>query len=215
MLYDAERLAVAQTCHRLRRDGLVVGTAGNVSMRVDDHVVVSPSGLDYDDMTAEHVGVHLLDGSPVEAPLAPTSEMPLHLAVYAATDAQAIVHTHAPSSTALACVVDEVPTSHYYSAMFGGAVRVAEYATYGTDELAEHVLAALSQRTAALLANHGALTYGADLSQAHERTRYLEWVCDVQLRAMSSGLPVRTLPEEEIARVRERMAGYGQSVRST
>ena len=135
-MLSAERDAVADACRRLRREGLVVGTAGNVSVRVGDLVVISPSGVDYDELTGADVGVHALDGTAVETTLAPSSELPLHLAVYADTEHRAVVHTHAPHSTALSTLVDEVPPGHYYTAMFGGPVRVAPYATYGSAQLA-------------------------------------------------------------------------------
>jgi L-fuculose-phosphate aldolase len=204
------RAEVAATCRALRERGLVVGTAGNVSVRVGDEVAVSPSGVDYARLTADLVGVHRLDGSAVDAPLAPSSELPLHLAVYAGSTAAAIVHTHAPASTALSTVVDEVPASHYYVAMFGGPVRVAPYATFGSDELAANVAAALVGRTAALLGNHGAVVVADDLPVALERAGYLEYVCDQYLRALGTGRPVRTLPAAEIDRVAGLLAGYGQ-----
>jgi L-fuculose-phosphate aldolase len=94
MLLEQARDDVVRTCRELAAAGLVVGTSGNVSVRSGDLIAVSPSGLDYADLTAGLVGVHRLDGAPVEAPLRPTSEMPLHLAVYAVTGAGAIVHTH-------------------------------------------------------------------------------------------------------------------------
>lgn len=210
MLLADARAAVADACRRLRHDGLVVGTAGNVSIRADDLVVISPSGLDYDLLTPELVGVHDLEGHPVEAQLKASSELPLHLAVYRLTSAQAVVHNHAPTSTALSTVLDEVPASHYYTAMFGGPIRVAPYATFGTPELAESVAAALDGRTGALMGNHGAITVGDDLESAYQRIAYLEYVCDVQLRAMSTGLPVRTLPLDEIERVGALLGSYGQ-----
>lgn len=204
MIPDA-RAQVAKACRALRRDGLVVGTAGNVSVRVGELVAVSPSGLDYDELTADLVGVHRLDGTPVEAPLRPSSELPLHLAVYARTAALAVVHTHAPASTALSCVVDEIPASHYYTALFGGPVRVAPYATFGTDELAENVAASLVGRSAALMGNHGAVVVAATLAQALSLAGYLEYVCEVHLRAVGSGLPVRTLSAAEIDLVAGRL----------
>lgn len=213
MIPDA-REQVAQACRVLRRDGLVVGTAGNVSVRVGDLVAVSPSGLDYDDLTPELVGVHDMDGVPVDARLLPSTELPLHLAIYAQISAAAVVHTHAAASTALSCVVDEVPASHYYTAMFGGPVRVAPYATFGTDQLAMNVGTALHGRSAALMSNHGAVVVATTVSGALSLARYLEYVCDVHLRALATGLPVRTLPPAEIELVREKLAGYGQS-RST
>lgn len=196
----------------MRADGLVVGTSGNVSVRAGELVAVSPSGLDYDRMTPELVGVHRLDGSPVDAPLRPTTEMPMHLAVYGHTDARAIVHTHSTSGTVLSTLVDEVPPIHYLIAMFGGPVRVASYATYGTPELADSMIRALRDRTACLLGNHGAVTYGPTLAAAYTQAVQLEWICEVYLRASAGGIP-RLLPPEEIETVRRKLSTYGPAER--
>ena len=209
MLLGELRAEVAAVCGQLAAAGLVVGTAGNVSARAGDLIAVTPSGLDYPELTAGLVGVHGLDGGPVEAPLQPSSELPLHLAVYAATGAGAIVHTHSPAATATSALVDEVPAIHYQVAAFGGPVAVAPYATYGTDQLAGHVVAALAGRSACLMANHGAVTTGPDLRTALTRARALEWVCDVYLRAAAAGQP-RLLPADEIEKVVAKLAGYGQ-----
>jgi L-fuculose-phosphate aldolase len=208
--FEAERAQVVDACRYLSRSGLVVGTAGNVSVRVGDLVVISPSGVDYEAMSPRDVGIHDLEGAAVDAVLEPSSELALHLAVYRAYDHTAVVHTHGPASTALSTVVDEVPASHYYSALFGGAVRVAPYATFGTPQLADNVTAALRDRTAALMGNHGAVLVGAALPKVLSMVAYLEYVCDVQLRAMASGAPVRVLDDREIAEVGRRLAGYGQ-----
>ena len=210
MLLADARSAIVNSCQELSRSGLVVGTAGNVSVRVDDLVAVTPSGLRYAELTPELVGVHRLDGAAVEGPLAPTSELPLHLAIYAARpEVGAIVHTHSPAATALSTLVEEIPSVHYYVAMFGGPVAVAPYATYGTEELARNVVDALRDRTGCLMGNHGAVTVGPDLVSAHDKCVYLEWLCDVYLRASSAGSP-RLLPAAEIDAVGAKMAGYGQ-----
>jgi L-fuculose-phosphate aldolase len=210
MLLPDARAAIVATCQELSRSGLVVGTAGNVSVRQGDLVAVSPSGVRYAELTPELIGVHRLDGAAVEARLAPSSELPLHLAVYAARpEAGAVVHTHSLAATALSALVDEVPAVHYYVAMFGGPVLVARYATYGTEELARNVVDALRDRTACLMGNHGAVTFGPDLVAAHEKSVYLEWLCDVYLRASSAGTP-RLLPPSEIAAVAAKLTGYGQ-----
>ncbi len=210
MLLAEVRQEIADACRTLQQRGLVVGTAGNISVRVDDLVAISPSGVDYPGLTADDVGVHRLDGSPVEAPLKPSSEFPLHLAVYAERDVAAIVHTHGVPSSALSTVVDAVPTSHYYSALFGGQVRVAPYARFGSDALAANVLEALRDRTGALMAHHGAVTLGPSLAKALDLVAYLEYICDLQLRALATGLPVRTLSTEEIEGVVADLVGYGQ-----
>ena len=206
MLLADERAEVVTACQALRRDRLVVGTAGNVSVRAGDLVAISPSGVAYATLTPVTVGVHRLDGTPVEAPLRPSSELPLHLAIYAATDAAAVVHTHGVASTAVSTVLDELPAAHYYTALFGGPVRVSPYATYGTEALARSVVAALRDRSAAIMGNHGAVTVAATLERAYALAEYLEYLCDVHLRALATGLPVRTLPPDEIAAVAVRIA---------
>jgi L-fuculose-phosphate aldolase len=211
MLLEQLRDDVVGVCRELASSGLVVGTSGNVSVRDGDLIAVSPSGVDYAELTAEAVGVHRLDGTAVEAVLRPTSEMPLHLAIYAATDATAIVHTHSVAATALSTVADELPAIHYQVAMFGGPLAVAPYATYGSDELARNVVTALRDRTACIMGNHGAVTTGRDLKSALTGSRYLEWLCEVYLRALAAGTP-RLLPASEIELVAGRMAGYGQRV---
>lgn len=205
-----ERQQVVDACRALSRSGLVVGTAGNVSVRVDDLVVISPSGVDYEAMSPRDVGIHDLDGNPVDAVLQPSSELALHLAVYRGSSHTAVVHTHAPASTAASTVFDVLPASHYYAALFGGAVRVAPYATFGTQQLADNVTAALVDRTAALMGNHGAVLVGRALPKVLDMVPYLEYLCDVQLRAMASGAEVRVLGDDEIAEVGRRLAGYGQ-----
>jgi L-fuculose-phosphate aldolase len=210
MIHAEVRQQVADACRHLSRSGLVVGTAGNVSVRVGDQVVISPSGVDYEQLRADDVGVHDLTGAAVEARLAPSSELPLHLAVYAAFDHRVVVHTHAVASTALSVVVREVAASHYYTALFGGGVRVAPYATFGSDALARNVTAALVDRTAALMGNHGAVLVGDRLEKVLSQVAYLEYVCDVQLRVISTGLPPSLLDADEIERVRVGMSGYGQ-----
>jgi len=223
MLLEREREEIARACKNLSAAGLVVGTAGNVSIRAGDLVAVTPSGLDYAELSAADVGVHRLDGTPVEAPLAPTTELPLHLAVYRAYPSTgtastgsagtgstaAIVHTHSVAATATSTLADELPAIHYYVAMFGGPVRVARYATYGTDELACNVVEALRGRTACLMGSHGAVTTGPDLKTAYDRSVYLEWLSDVYLRAAAAGRP-RLLPPGEIEAVAAKLAGYGQ-----
>jgi L-fuculose-phosphate aldolase len=212
MLIGDVRAEVAATCQQLAAAGLVIGTAGNVSARAGDLVAVSPSAVDYAALSAELIGVHRLDGSCVQAPLEPSSELPMHLSVYAATSAAAIVHTHSPAATAVASVADELPAVHYYVAMFGGPVAVAPYATYGSDELADHVTAGLRGRTACLMANHGAVITGPDLATAYAGAVCLEWLCDVYLRAAAAGRP-RLLPAAEIDRVVRKLASYGQQPR--
>lgn len=190
MTLEGEREQVAAACRRLAAEGLVVGTAGNVSVRSADRVAISATGAVLADATADQVTVVDLDGEVVGGELQPTSELDLHLGVYRRYDAGAVVHTHAPTATALSCVLDgELPCVHYQMLLLGGPVRIAPYATFGTPELADSVLDALEGRTGALMANHGAITHGPDLDQAVELSLLLEWACTVYWRAAAVGTP--------------------------
>ena len=205
MLLARERRLVVEYAKRLRPDGLVVLTAGNISVRSGDLVAVTPASFDYDDLTPELISVIHMDGGSAEPGLPPSSEVPMHLAVYdAAPDAGAVVHTHAPYASALSTVVDELPALHYLIAELGGPVRVAPYATYGSEELAVNVAHALEGRTAALLGNHGTIAYGDTLEQAYARTVLLEWLSALYLRSRTLGEP-RLLEDEEIARVARKL----------
>jgi len=209
-MLDQQREQVAAACRRLAAEGLVPGTAGNVSARAGEQVAISATGLVLSEATPEQVSVVDLDGELVAGELAPTSELDLHLGVYRRYDAGAVVHTHAPFATALACVVDEVPCVHYSMLLLGGDVPVAPYATFGTPELAESVLDALEGKAAALMASHGAIAHGPDVDHAVETSLLLEWACEVYWRAAATGTP-RVLTEEERAAVIEQAAtrGYG------
>ncbi|MFJ8996244.1 class II aldolase/adducin family protein [Streptomyces sp. NPDC102279] len=199
------------TARRTVADGLVVGTSGNVSVRVGDTVLVTPTGVPYDRLNpSDAVGVDL-DGRRVLGSLRPTSELPMHLTVYRETDARAIVHTHAAHATAVSALVPELPLIHYMAGALGGPVRVADYATYGTPELAANVLRALDGRTACLLQNHGTLAHGASLDQAYDRTAQLEWMCRVWLLSSSvPGLTPHLLSPARLQEAGDRLRGYGQ-----
>src|SRR3954447_7070702 len=136
-----QRAAVAAAARRMAEAGLVERTAGNVSARSGDLVAVTPTGAELGSLEPADVTVVDLEGTVVEGRLAPTSETALHLAVYASSGAGAVAHTHAPMATAVGCVVDELPLVHYEMLALGGPVRVAPYATFGTQALAESVAA--------------------------------------------------------------------------
>ncbi|MEU3292210.1 class II aldolase/adducin family protein [Streptomyces longwoodensis] len=209
--------ALVATARRTVADGLVVGTSGNVSVRVGgtggtgDIVLVTPSGVPYDRLTPDDVTGVDLGGRQVLGTLVPTSELPLHLAVYKATDATAVVHTHAVHATAVSTLVEELPLVHYMAAALGGPVRVAPYATYGSAELAANALRALDGRTGCLLRNHGTLTHGTGLDQAYDRTAQLEWMCRLWLTASSvPHLTPTLLTHDQLTEVTEKLRGYGQ-----
>jgi L-fuculose-phosphate aldolase len=210
--FDTEREALADACRTLASRGLVIGTAGNLSVRAGDQVVVTPTGCTFDGVAPEDMSVVELDGEVVEG--APTSELGLHLGVYRAMDwAGAVVHTHSPMATAVGCVVDELPPIHYAMLALGGSVRVAPYATFGTDELHEHVLRALDGRTAALMKNHGTLNCGPSLEGALEGALLLEWACGLYWHAAQIGEP-SVLSDEQLADVARQVQELGYRVAS-
>jgi L-fuculose-phosphate aldolase len=209
---DAVREKVAATSRRLAAEGLVLGTAGNVSARHGDEVAITPTGAVLAQLEAEQVSVVDLDGQQLDGELAPTSEIDLHLGVYRRYDAGAVVHTHAPMATALSCVLDELPCVHYQMLMLGGPVPVARYETFGTPELASAVLDALDGHRAALMANHGAIAHADDLDDALELTLLLEWACTIYWRAAAIGEPRALGAEEREAVVSAALArNYGST----
>jgi L-fuculose-phosphate aldolase len=210
----ALREAVAAAARRLAAEGLLVGTAGNVSAREGDVLAVTASGVVLSACTADDVTVVDPVGKVLEGRLAPTSELDLHLGIHADTASTqgttAVVHTHAPYSTAVACVLDELPVLHYQQLSLGGALRVAPYATFGSRELATHVREALRDRQAALMANHGSVAIGGTLHQAVENALLVEWLATLHHRANMLGTPRPLTDDEQRAVVEEALRrSYG------
>ena len=214
MTLEPERERVAAAARRLAAEGLVVGTAGNVSERAGDLVAITPTGAQLAELTADQVTVVDLAGEHVDGELAATSEIDLHLGVYERYGAGGVVHTHAPMATAVSCVLDELPLIHYALLALGGPIRVAPYRTFGTPELAQVTLEALDGRLAALMANHGAIAWAGDVDGAVQNSLLLEWGCTVYRHAAALGNP-RVLDDEQaqavIAAAMQR--GYGTTKR--
>lgn len=208
-MLEREREQVAAAARRLAALGLTIGTAGNVSMRAGERLLVTPTGAVLEHVRADEISVVAPDGTPIAGP-PPTSELALHVGAHRRFEPGAVVHAHAPVATALACVLHELPAVHYQMVELGGAVRVARYETFGTEALAEVTLEAMRDRTAVLMANHGTLTVGDDLDQAVNRAALLEWVSTVYWRAAAIGAP-RTLDEPQLDDVRAQIdrRGYG------
>jgi L-fuculose-phosphate aldolase len=209
-MLEEPRAAVATAALRLLETGLVRGTAGNVSVRAGGLVAVTPTGVDFRRLDHGSVPLVDLDGRAVDGGLAPSSELPLHLAVYRARpDVGAVVHTHSTFATTFAVLGEELPAVHYLLAHAGRRVRVAPYATYGTGELAAACVAALGADGAVLLANHGMVAVAAGLDQALVVAEAVEHVAELCWRARCLGTPV-VLPDAEVDRVARALHGYGQ-----
>jgi L-fuculose-phosphate aldolase len=215
MLLVEERHALATAGRRLAARGLVIGTSGNLSVRSGDLVAVTPTGGVISELTAEQMTVIDMDGAVVDGDLEPTSEVPMHLAIYRATPAAAIAHTHATTSTAIGLVADEIPLVHYAMLSLGGAVRVAPYACYGTDQLAEHVVKALEYKQAALMRNHGSIAIGSSVTKATDNLELLEWSAQTYHQALLASAVTGQAPRELTAQEQEEViiaalsSGYG------
>jgi len=200
--------------NRLLADGLSIGSAGNLSVRVGDVVAISPSGVAYQRMRAADICLVTLKGARLADHEAqretPSSETPMHLAIYAATSAAAVVHTHSPEVIALSAARGELPAIHYAITALGGPVRVAPYARFGSAQLADAAVAALDGRSAVILRNHGAVTYGADLAQAYERALLLEWLACTYRLGLAYGEPaVLSAAELDEVAAESRRRRYG------
>ncbi len=203
------REAVAAAYRELGRRGLIVGSAGNVSVRTRKGMAITPSGGNPDRARPSDVVPVTLEGV-ASGDGTPSSEWAMHAAIYKTKpDAGCIVHTHADACTALACLNEGLPPFHYMVLAFGGGdVRCAPYVTFGTQALADLAADALIDRTACLLANHGMIVCGRDVAGAMSNAVLLETLCRQYLLARSAGTP-RLRNDEDIAAARERFKSYG------
>src|SRR5262245_60295871 len=214
---------IAEYGRRLLTDGLAYGTAGNLSCRVGDHVVISPTSIPYEDVEPDDLWVLSLDGGVVrEGSAAPSSETPFHLAIYAATKAAAVVHTHSAEVVAVSATIEYLPAIHYSIARLGGPVPVVTYQRFGSDLLAAGIQAALCDgdrpRSAVILQNHGAVTYGSSLREAYDKALMLEWLARTYRLAVQIGEPrILTTAEldEVTAEARRRRYAMAQQVADT
>ena len=205
------RTMLIAACRELTRLGLTYGTSGNVSVRCDARrFFVSPSGMDYGVLQADDVPLMDLDGRWF-GHRRPSSEWRFHRDIYQSRhDVGAIVHTHSAQATALACTGRGIPAFHYMVAVAGGRdIRCAPYYAFGTQELSEAALAALKDRKACLLANHGVIATGADLATAISLAGEVENLAQQYCAALSLG-KVSILDDAEMCRVVEKFRTYGQ-----
>ena len=208
----ADREGLVSYARRMASDDLAPGMSGNLSVRRGGLMAITPSGVPYERMTpADICLVRTSDEALLSGPR-PSTETAMHLALYQASHAAAIVHTHSPFVIALSTVLDELPAVHYAMADLGGPVRVAPYARFGTTQLAASAAAKLAGRSAVILRNHGALACGPTLERAYERARTLEWLARVYWYAQLAGTP-QTLSEGALAEVGDavRALRYGEA----
>ena len=214
---DAEyalRREIVATCSAMDRRGINQGTSGNISVRWQDGLLITPSGLPYDTMAPEDIIFLAMDGT-AKGPHAPSSEWRFHRDILKQRpDVAAVVHAHPLHCTAIAITGEDIPAVHYMIAAAGGpTIRCAAYATYGTAELSANALIALEGRLACLLANHGLIACGPTLRRAFWLACEVETLAHQYVVARQFGTPV-VLDDEEIDRVVKRFRSYGPRAKS-
>jgi L-fuculose-phosphate aldolase len=208
----ALRRAIVASGQTLARDGLTPGRSGNVSARIADGMLISPSGMAYEDTRPGDIVRLAADGTVTAGQRKPSSEWHFHLAIYRARpDVGAVVHTHSLNATALACAGRSIPAFHYMVATAGGSdIPLVPYATFGTPELAELVAAGLTRRNACLLAHHGQIAVGGNLADALHLAAEVETLAAQYVRVLAIGGSA-ILDDDEMQRVRAKFATYGQT----
>ena len=204
-----KRQSIIDACLRMNALGINQGTSGNISLRHDAGMLITPTSVPYEAMRPEQIVYMGLDGS-FDPAQRPSSEWRFHLDILKARpDVNAVVHTHPPYSTILAIMGLEIPPVHYMIACAGGdTIRVAPYATFGTQELSDHAVAALEGRLACLLEHHGMIAVGPSLSKAMWLAVEVETLARQYHGCLQIGTP-RLLSKEEMKNVLGRIAGYG------
>jgi L-fuculose-phosphate aldolase len=211
----ALREQVAAAARALKARRLTAGKSGNLSARHGTGFLITPTGVPYQNMTAEDIVWVGADGRVAGSRLLPSSEWRMHAAIYAARpDVQAVVHAHPRYSTALATTRREIPPFHYMVAVAGGKnIRCAPYAVFGSEQLARNAVEALRDRKACLLANHGSIAVGPCPDCALDLIEEVEWLAAEYCEALAIG-SVILIPEFEMDRVIERFKTYGQQPES-
>ncbi|MFC7216384.1 class II aldolase/adducin family protein [Saliphagus sp. GCM10025334] len=212
MILETQREQVVERASDLA--SLTPGRTGNLSVRGGDGdaFAITPTGVPYDAFDVADVPVVGVDGEHRDGAMKPSSEVPMHSAIYRREDVGAIVHTHSPWSTTLAIADEPLPPIHYMIVAVGKRVPVAEYAPYGTDALAENIVTAMREAdaTASLIENHGLVVTAPDLETALENTAHVESLARIYLEARSAGLEPQRLTDEQLETVLAKFESYGQ-----
>lgn len=205
------RRSVIETAQAMSDSGLSPGRSGNVSCRWNDGMLITPSGMSYDEIAPSDIVFVHADGTSSETARRPSSEWHFHLASYAVRpDRHAVVHTHSLNATALACAHRSIPAFHYMVAVAGGAdIPLVPYATFGTAELAAHVADGLKERDACLMANHGQIAVGVTLDEALELAHEVEILAEQYAKVLALGA-AHIIPADEMKIVIEKFRSYGQ-----
>lgn len=212
MLMEKARKEIIEYGKKLVTSNLTKGTGGNLSVfdRENGYMAITPTGIDFFEIQPEDIVIMDLEGNVVEGNRLPSSEWEMHLLQYKERrDLDAVIHAHTTYATVLACLRWELPATHYMIAVAGKNVRCAEYATYGSHELALNATKAMRERRAVILANHGILAGANDLLNAFNIIEEVEYCSQIYYMAKSIGEPI-VLPDEEMNLMAEKFKTYGQ-----
>lgn len=212
MLLQEERNDIIIHLNKLLSSGLTKGTGGNISIfdRKTGYIAISPSGIPYNELQPEDIVITDLNGTIIDGIRKPSSEWSMHAIFYQnRDDINAVVHTHSSFAKTLASLRWDLPAVSYLVAHAGENVRCAEYASFGTEDLATNAFKAMKDRKAVLLANHGLLAGSNSLANAFTVAEEIEHCCEIYYRAKSIGTPV-ILDQEEMAFMAEKFKAYGQ-----
>ena len=208
MKFMEERKKIIKTISKMQEAGLIKNTSGNVSIKIDQNILITPSGKSYDELKVEDLLLLDKDKKVIEGRLIPSSETNLHYSLYNNNGKiKSIVHTHSIYATAASTVIKELPPIHYQIVDLGGTVSVAPYETFGTDELARIVTEYLGSNNAVLMKNHGAVTVAKTIEKALSRAILLEWLCSLYLISNQCGNP-SILTNNDLNDVKKRMSHY-------
>ena len=208
-MLNNEREQIVRYCRLMQSRGLTRGTGGNISIRNGEHIAISPSGVEYETMGPQDIPVVDMQGNVIFGGLAPSSELGMHLACYKARpDISAVVHTHSPFATVLACLERPLPPIHYLIGYAGDQVPCIPYYPFGSEELAAAASEAMTQN-ALLLGHHGLLAVGPNIERAFAAAEEVEFVAELYWRSEALG-GAKPLSKEQMADVCRRFDKYGQ-----
>ncbi|MEC9415375.1 MAG: class II aldolase/adducin family protein [Pseudomonadota bacterium] len=208
MKFKSEREMIIDAVNRLHKAGLIINTSGNVSIKIGEHIIITPSAAAYKNLIPTDILVMSQDKKVVEGNLLPSSEVDLHYSIYKKYESiKAIVHTHSLYATAVSSITNELPAIHYQIVDLGGIIPVAPYKTFGSCELASVVVENICGKNAVLMQNHGAVTIATNLEKALSRSILLEWLCSLYLISKQSGKP-SLIEQPELAAVKNQMKKY-------
>ena len=208
---SGKRQAIIDACRRMNALGINQGTSGNISVRHEEGMLVTPTSVPYDSMVPDEIVFMGMDGS-FAAGQRPSSEWRFHLDIMRSRDeVNAVVHAHPTYATILSIMGLEIPPIHYMVAVAGGDnIRCSPYATFGTRELSAHAVSALEGRMACLLGHHGMIAVGPSLARALWLAVEVETLARQYHGCLQIGKPP-LLSKAEIELVRKKMAGYGHA----